>query len=408
MVPSKSVAPRYFPWNGSRAPEQINRLTDITGDLALNRDKEYEIGREAILDYLKKTPAFTGKFKQYENGDMKFWYCLVNQAAPGTGASHAVVLDDLKITIGDIAAFLTDENDTFTGTILFPKLRVSGLSINIADPTSIVERNFSVVGEKYQILDDKYYAYETATVAGSGSVAGTVDLTTLPPVECASGEYILKVLRVRGTTVVEITEGLSSVSDTYAYSNSTHVVTVQTCIAGDVLKVYYISNSAYTTLWTDDDTDATFLVAENCEIWIKFTSTNKIYRLQTIGIDATFTRDDKREVGNEEVVQTSVKDTSVKISLNKFAEGFSLEDILASDTIYPFIDPKDFADDIQVQVKIYSDSTHTAFKIGYLMQNVSPTAIGMSQAVQDNMKNTYALEGDNITVSDVEAEIALV
>jgi hypothetical protein len=127
--------------------------------------------------------------------------------------------------------------------------------------------------------------------------------------------------------------------------------------------------------------------------------------LQTVGIDVAFTRTDYREIGNSEIVQTGVRDKTVTINLDRFTEGNYLENILASDTTYPYIDPRNFADNIQMIVKIFTDNTHTTFKMGYLMKNISPIAMATTQAVEDYNKRTNRLETDNLVISDLESEI---
>ena len=56
-------------------------------------------------------------------------------------------------------------------------------------------------------------------------------------------------------------------------------------------------------------------------------------------------------------------------------------------------------------VKIFGEKEHTNFRIGYLMNKISPTAIGNSQAINDYNKSTTALECDNLIISDLESEI---
>jgi hypothetical protein len=416
MIHAKFSKPRWFSWNSNREPEQINRLQEISKDLALNRDKQYEIGRVDLLDYRKKTPSLTKRLRQFENGDMSFWYDLANKENPGTGDDHYVTLEDFKNTIGDIAYFLTDDDNTFTGTQWIPKVRVSGFSLNIGDPEAIVERNFNVVGENDITLPDNYLAYAKKIVgAGSGAFADTVVLdgaTGNPPVPVAyaSSKYIFRVLRIRSGQVSELIEDetLSPAVNTWGYNNSTKTVTVQDCETGDILKVYYESATAYTTTWTDDNVDATMLLAEYCEIYIKFTTSNKIYRLQSIGIDATLTRTDYGEIGTFEKVQYGVKDQTVRISLNRYLQGFALEDIFAGETAYPYVNPMDFVDDLQILVKVYGERAHTNFKIGYLMTKVSPTTLGNTLTVQDYLKATNSLECDNVKISDTESEVAFI
>lgn len=403
MIHAKLVQPRIFPHNSARAPEQIDRAQDIGGDLTLNQDKLYEIGRDGKLGVNKKTPSLAYSMTQYEYGSMAFWYALANLADPESGGlDDSIDLDDIKSTTFDITAYMTDDDNTFTGTMWFPKLRVNGFSLNIGDPDAIVERKFDLVGEDFKILDGKYFAYNTATMTGSG-----IKTITLSPVavEYASGKYIFRVLRIRSGVCTELVEDTSSPYADNTWRYSTGDVIVQTCLDGDIIKVYYESSTAYTTLWTDNDAEPVVLLAESCEIYMKVGTGTRIYRLQSVGIDAAFERTDYKEVGNTEIVQRGVKSKTVTVALDRFNEGFSLEDILASDTTYPYINPRDYADNIQLMVKIFSDSTHTTFKMGYLITGLSPTTLGASQAVEDYSKISDSLEADNLKISSDESEI---
>lgn len=402
MLHAKYVKPRIFPWNNDRDPEQIDRAQDIGGDLTLNREKVFEIGRDGLLGYRKQTPSFTYTMRQFEYGSMAFYYALANKELPGSGEDHYIDLNDLKETKCDIAAFLTDDNDIFRGTIWFPKLRVNGFSLNIADPDAIIERNFNLIGEDYRMLDENYFSFEKATVGAPGD--GTVTLDPIA-VEYASGAYIFRVLRVRSGAVTELVEDIGAGDNTWSYNPATHVVTVKTCLASDILKVYYESATAYTTTWTNNNSDPELLLSEYAEIYLKVGVGTRIYRLQTIGLDVSFERADYKEIGNSEVVQTGVKNKTVTISLNRFSENFSLEDILASDTAYPYINPRNFAENIQIMIKIFNEKEHATFKIGYLMNNVSPTTLGTSQTVEDYNQRSNALECDNLKISDEESEI---
>jgi len=398
MIHSKYVKPRIFPWLTERAPEQINRSQDIGGDLTLNREKQYEIGRDGILGYKKNTPSFKYSMKQFEYGSMEFWYSLANLEDPASGAAHSIDLDDMKTKKFDIAAFLTDDSGTFEGTIWFPKLRVNGFSLGIADPDAIIERNFDLVGEDYKILDGKYFAYQKATAAG----ASTAIVLSPVPVQYASGEYVLRVLRERAGVVSELVE-----TTDYSFA-APATVTVTGGVALDVIKVYYESATAYTTTWTDNDVASDFLTADSCEIYMKVGTGTRLYRLQSLAIDVSFERTDYKELGNSEVVLTGSKSQTVKVSLDRYAEDFSLEKILASDTTYPYINPRDFAENIQILVKVFSDKAHTSFKIGYLMSDLTPTTMNTAQTKEDYGKRTTALECDNVKISDVESEVALI
>lgn len=397
MIHAKMCKPRAFPWNNDRTPEQIDRLQNIGGDLTLNREKVYEIGRVGRLGFKKSTPSFAYSATQFEYGSMAFWYDLANKENPGSGEDHYIDLDDIVDTQCDIAAFLTDDDNTFRGSIWFPGLRVNGFSINIGDPDATVERTFDLVGEDYKMLDAKYFSYQKATAAGA-----TTNMVLSPAaIEFASGDYIFRVLRVRSGVVSELVE-----TTDWTYNSGTSTLTVTGGVAGDIIKAYYPSSTAYATTWTDNDVDPDLLLAEYCEIRLKVGSDTRIYRLQSVGIDVSFDRADYKEIGNSEVVQRGVNDKTVTVALDRFSEDFALEDILASDTTYPYIDPRDFAENIQMQVLIYNEKAHTSFKIGYLITGLSPVSVGTTQDVQAYNQRTANLESDNLKISDTLSELA--
>jgi hypothetical protein len=403
MIHAKLVQPRIFPHNSARQPEQIDRAQDIGGDLTINQEKIYEIGRDGKLGVRKNNPSLAYSMTQYEYGSMAFWYALANVEDPASGGlDNSIDLDDLKSTTFDISAYMTDDDNTFKGTMWFPKLRVNGFSINIGDPDAIVERTYDLIGEDFKILDGKYFNYVSDIAPSDGPASVSVDPN---PIEYASGKFIFRVLRIRGGQATEIFEGTGD--NTYTYDPAPAAdVYVTTCLTGDLIKVYYPCDTAYTTLWADNDVDSDALLAEACEIYMKVGTGTRIYRLQSVGIDVAFERTDYKEIGNTDVVQRGVKSKTVTVKLDRFNEGFSLEDILASDTTYPYINPREFSETIQLQVKIFSDSTHTTFKMGYLINKLSPTTLGTSQAVEDYNKVTNSLESDNLKISSDESEIA--
>jgi len=408
MLHAKLCQPRIFPHASARSPEQIDRAQDIGGDLTLNQEKLYEVGRDGKLGVRKQTPSLSYPMTQYEYGSMDFWYALANIADPAsTGLDNSIDLDDIKTKTFDITAYLTDDDNTFVGTMWFPSLRVNGFSLSIGDPDAAVTRKFDLVGEDFKFLVGKYFNYDTVTMTGSGSKTVTLSQTAT---QWASGDYIFRVIRSRAGVATVLTEDDSSAyaDDTWRYTAGT--VIVQDCQDGDIIKVFYPSATAYATLWTDNDVDSDALFADSCEIYMKATvaAGARVYKLQSIGIDVSFDRTDYKEIGNKEIVQRGVKSKTVKVDLDRYNEGYSIETILASDTAYPYIDPRDFADDIQIMVKIYSDSTHTVFKMGYLITGLSPTAVGNSQAIEDYNKQTNSLESDNIKISSDESEIAFI
>ena len=405
MVHAKATYPRIFPWNNDRDSEQIDRAQTIGGDLTINQTKLYEIGRNRKLGVHKETPSFAYSMTQFENGAMALWRDLANIEDPASGAlDESIDLDDIKSTFFDISAYLLDDNNTFRGTIWFPKLRVNGFSINIADPDSIIERSFDLIGEDYEIVTDNYFAFKKGTAVGSGPAEVTLSPV---PIEWTSGDYVFRVLRVRGGVVTELLEDAGAGANTWAYNNGTKKVTVQTCVASDVIKVYYPSATAYTTLWTDNDVDAVAFYADQCSIYLKVGVgvDTRIYRLQSVGIDASFDRADYKEVGNNEVVQTGVNAKTVTVSLGRILEDFTIEEILAGSPAYPYINARDFSDEITLIVKIYTDNTKSTFAIGYKITGLSPTTLSTGANVEEYDTKDNALESDNFLVTPDESEL---
>jgi len=417
MFHSRFVKCRTFPWKG-RVPEQQDRLQNISGDLTLNREKINEIGRETgAVGYRKKPGTLSYKATQLEYGSMDFFRALANKVDPESGESApetTVTLDDISDTRVEMAAFLTDENDNFIGTIYLPNLRVNGFTINIADPEASIQRTFDLVSEKYMILDvdteiGGYLAYVT-DIAEAGTIETPVDFDVVcspDPVEYADGDYIFRVVRIRSDEETSLIEDPTEVdADTWSYDAPSKTVTIKDCLIADEVRIWYENSDApYDTLWANNGDDPDVLLAEYCEIYIKVSDSSRVYRLQTLGIDVKLTRADFKEIGNSEVVLTGAKEKVVTISLDRFAQDFSLEKILADVTGYPCVDPTEFADTIQIMVKIYKEKEHENFAIGYLMKNLSPTTLGFSHAVEDYQKTTNALVGDFLVVSDNEDDI---
>lgn len=405
MIHARATKPRIFPWNNDRDPEQIDRVQDMAGDLTINQEKLYEIGRDGKLGVHKQAPGLAPTLRQFENGSMSFWRALANKEDPSSGAlDESVDLDDIKSTKFDIAAFLTDDSGSFKGTIHFPKLRVSGFSIGIADPDATIERSFDLVGEDYKIIKDNYLAFQKATAVAPGELSITLSPAAI---EYASGKRVFKVLRVRSGEVSELLEDATPSYEDNTWRYDAGAVKVQTCLASDIVKVFYAAASAYTTLWTDNDVDAEAYYADQCDIYLKVGggSNQKIYRIQSVTIDGTFDRTDYKEVGNKEIVQTGVSAKTVTVTLGRILEDFTLEEILAGSPAYPFIDAREFSSDVTLTVKIYTDNTKTTFAMGYKITGLSPTSLATGATVEDYGTQDNTLESDNFMVTPDESEL---
>jgi len=399
MIKGNATTPRIISWS-ERDPAQIDRVNEITGNITINQDKLYEVGRTLKMGVHKLTPDTPITINQNEYLTMAFWRDLAGIADPETGGDRYIDLDDLKDAIFDISASYIDEDEVFQGTVHFPKMRLGGFSINIGDPEAKVLRSFNCVGELCRLVVDNYLAYAEGTASGA-SHAITFGGTGEPPLPLE--DTIFKVIRIRSGVVSEPT--------TYSYVAGT--LTITGCEVGDIHKVIYPAATAYTTLWTDNDVDPAAAYADQCEIYLRIGSGSeeRIYKLQSVNIDGTFDRTDYEEIGNREKTQFGVREKTVTVTLNRLVDDFSLEQILA-DQADPgdskIIDVREFSDEIGLVVKIYTDNTKTSFAYGIRIDDLSPTTLQPLAAQPEEMNPAdNALESDNFLVTDSLDDLGL-
>jgi len=408
MIHSSNYDPRCYPWNGDVAPIQIDRLQDLTATPTPNREKIREIGRSTIVDWRQRIPSTTVTARQLEYGTLNFWRKVANVADSET----SIDLDDFKTSMIDIVGYKTDDNGTFLGSVWYPKLRTSGFGITIGDTQANIERNFSFIGEDEILLqgDNKYFNYKRGTVSGSGVQAVTMENPTPVADPDNSGQYLFRVLRVvaNGTTT-ELTYSLTeptSGSNTYTYSGGT--LTVYASAATDIYKVYYSAGSYMTgeTPFTNNDTDASTLVAENASIYLYVSADNYVYRLQSVSIDVSFDRSDYYEIGNKEVVQRGINDKTVRVTLGRILEAYTVEEVLRGKAAgYGKISVREYLDTTTLRIKLYGNSAKTSFNIGYKSTGLAPTSFDASVPLNAYAQRNVTLESDNLTISNSESTI---
>jgi hypothetical protein len=408
MIHSKGYQPKVFPW-GNGNPAEIDRAQDIGGDLGLNRDKVNEIGRTGVVGYRKRTPSFRYTLRQLEYGSLEFWKKLANKA----DSARYITLEDFKTSICEIASYLTDDSNAFTGTLWIPKTRVSGFGLNIGDPDAMIERSFELIGEDYKMLqeDNKYLIY-LSDVVGTGETTKTIvigagSFATYPdPVENPdeAGKYILRLIRVRSGVASALEYGTGT--DQFSYDNGTTTITINNCEVGDVIKAFYSASNYITGVnpFVVNDVDPDVLDAENVSIFLG--SGNYLYRLQSCSIDGSLDRRDIKELGSTEVVQTGVRENTVNVTLGRLLERLTIEEVLRGVSAgYGLIDPRKFLDNISLIIKIFEDETKTTFKMGYKITNLTPTTIAQGTPLEDYANQNVTMTSDNLKVTDDEAEL---
>lgn len=410
MIHTSQWDPRVYPYNGDIAPAQIDRLQDLSATPTLNREKIREIGRDGIVDWRQRIPSTTLTARQLEYGTLAFWRKIANVSDNTT----SITLSDFKTSMVDIVGYKTDDSGTFTASVWYPKMRTSGFGISIGDPQANIERNFSFIGEDEIVLqgNNKYFNYKRLTVSGSGVQTATVEEPTPVADPDNSGQFLLRVLRViaDGTTT-ELTYSTTqptSSSDTFTYSAGT--LTVYATAATDIYKVYYSAGSYMTgdTPFTNNDTDAATLVGENASIYLYISANNYVYRLQSVGIDVSFDRSDYYEIGNDEVVQRGVNDKTVRVTLGRILEAYTVEEVLRGKAAgYGKISTRAYFDNTTLRVKLYGNSAKTSFNIGYKITGLAPTSFDASTPLNAYAQRSVTLESDNLQISNAEATINL-
>ena len=412
LIHASDYDPLIFPLNGDVAPAEIDRAQSIDPTVSLNREEVNEIGREdGLVGYVQGSPSVAYSLTQYEYGSMEFWRKITNKA----DSVQTITLNDFKTPAFDIVAYLTDVEGNTVGSLVYPKLRTAGFSISIGDPDAIVERSFDLIGEEAKIYqgDNKYWIYERHE-AQSGS-DDVVDLSVREPAinpdidvgEADEVKYIERVMRVRGSVTTELT-----VTEDYTYSSVTKNLTLVSVLTSDVIKIYYTSATVPSQLWIPNDSDAVALKADSVSIYLyipqsgKPSSSDYVYRLQSATIDVSFDRLDLKEIGNTEVVQRSINDQTVTVTLGRLLDQFTIEEVLRGEAPgYGVIDVEKFTDSASLIIKFFSDSSKQTFTYGMKIDNLSPTEVGNAIAVQEHTNADTTLESKKLTISVDNAEL---
>lgn len=413
MIESSYYRPRIFPYKGNVTPAEIDRAQGIDPGITSNREKVEEIGRDGVVGYTKTIPTIDYRLTQLEYGDIEFWQKIVNTATLGANGQTGIVLNDFKTPAFDIAAYLTDDDGTFKGTKWYPKLRTSGFSWNIGDPDAVIERTFDFIGEnpvtfqgnnKYviQLLDT------TASGAGHTIVIGSGDWSNYPtPIlnpdtpNSNNSDYFIRIVRTRSSVDYELVY-----TTDYTYAPTT--ITIAGSENGDIYKVYYTATTyiSASTPFTENDSSDDATLAHSTSIYLYVpgsglpTSSDYIYKLQSVTVDVSFAREDYKEIGNKEVVLRGVSDKTVTVTLGEIMEDFTIEEVLAGKAAdYGILDVAEFGSSTTLIVKFFSDSTKSTLRYGFKADSLSLTDLGDPAAINAYVKKDTVLEGEDLTIS---------
>lgn len=411
LIHSSNYKPRIFPYNGDGSPAEIDRAQSIDPSISLNREQIDEIGRDGKVGNLKQASETSYSLTQLEYGSMEFYKKLANVS----DSTQTITLNDFKTSTFDICAYLTNDDGTFKGTVRYPELRVSSFSFSASEPQGAIERSFDLVGENASILqgNNKYYIYEEHEV-GSGT-DDEIDLSAKEPTkrpdepEGDNSDYFFRVLRVRDGSTSELTY-----DDDYTYNETTKKLTVNSVETDDLIKIYYSSSTAPDTLFENNDTDPAAISGESVSIYLyvpasgKPSSSDYIYKLQSADIEASLDREDLFALGNKNVVQRGVTDKTVTVTLSRFYENATVEEVLRGvSSDYGELDISKFTDDASLIIKVFSDNTKNTFKYGLKVDDLSVSDLNLGIDVNEYHQREVTAEAENVTITEDETELGI-
>jgi hypothetical protein len=409
-VHSSNVKPCVVPLSGDNTKTEIDRVQALDFDVATNREKIQELGRDGAVGYRKNIPSISGTLRQLEYGSIAFWNSLANKSDNNT----VIDLNDFKTARVDFLGYKTDDSDEFLGTVFYPELRTSGFSLTIGDPSANAERSFSFVGED-EILwqnNNKYVIFlkdASCSTTSHDIVIGSGAFSAYPaPVEDPDNtqSYIIRIIRIRGGVSTDLVEGVD-----FTYTSGTKTISFdlsgKPSASGDIYKVWYTAATYITAVdpFVVNDTDLASLPAENCSIYLA--EGGYISRLQSVSVEVSFERNDLKEIGNSEVVTRGIKSKTVTVTLGRTLETYTIEEVLRGKVAASWgkIDPREFSDNLKLIVKMYDDKEKTNFLLGFSSNDLSATSLADSQAVDDYGTRSTTLTGENLIITNVEGSL---
>jgi len=407
MFHSSKFQPRINPVYNDSPAGQIDRAQDLRASITLNRTKVKELGNSDLVCWKQGIPTNTVTVRQLEYGEMDMWQQLANTSL----VDDAIIADDYKVALSDISVYLTDDIDIFRGTLWYPSCRVSTFALNIGDPDALIERTYTLTNENEMIFqnDNKYVIYLAHTSVG-GAInftigQGAYDFYPLPVEDPDnSGNYFLRCYRYRSSdsTNTLLVEGTG-----YTYDDGLYQIDVADSTLGDVFtwvytSDYYVSGS---NPFTPNTGDLCAIKADECTIYLESSTT--VSKLQSVSFDCNFDRLDIKEIGTTDVVAFGARDIVTTASLGQIVESWTVDEVLrgVAGLGYGKLNVREYQDDMVLKIKVYTDNTKATFKMGYRLNNLSPTSIDDGDTIDDYATRNITLEGDYVLVTSNEATL---
>lgn len=404
---SRSVSPWFIPNKGGSASD-LHGITNITGGSSVDSTDVFVVGKSDKCATDKAIPQATIAVKQLERGEIESYLTLANLADEPVGGLDLL---DFSNALVDVALY---ERANFDGTIeqtnWFPKMAISSLTLDIADPEARIERSFDLTGDNEHQLnyDNKILIHKVDTAPSGTSGSYQIDLTSvgIPATDPNnSGAYMLRVDRTRD----DETETLDLGTD-YTYNTSGEVLTITSAEGDDVYNIYF-SSDAFGIDGDPTSVDSAspcFLKADSVTVLISDTDEElELDLLTSLSIKATINRIDEGVIGNDEKILKEISDTPVDVSLSgRVKDSTILEAFMGHlNDSWGVTDVKLFLDTVRITVKIYSDATKDTFLIGY-----QTTGLSFKSDSQDFTANEFgtldvSASSTNLLITTTEADL---
>lgn len=413
-VHSSGFKPRIYPWNGSGASMQLDRVQSITPTKTPNKQEVNEIGNDDdLVGHVKGRFELDLSMTQIENAAFAQWLAMANKSD-----TDEVSVDDFRTAAFDFAAFVRDDSREYIGTVWYPELRVASFSINSSDPDALIERSFTLAGnEAHRWQGANKYVHQVVREVESGDEGDyDIDLSARAPVKdpCLpagdDSDYFIRILRYRDGVTSEL-----DYSDDYTYNDGTSELTVKDCEVGDVIKVYYTTGVAPTSeseLWTPNTVDPVGLSAAYGSAYLYIPASGSpsgddyLYRVQGLTVEAALTREDLGEFGTDRITDRGVTEKTVTATLNRRNSKASLEEIFCGKgSNYGHINFNEFEDSMTLIVEFYKDIKKTQFGYGIKVQNLGVTGMGGGINVLEYLMNEATLTSKNLTLTSNRSKL---
>lgn len=404
---ARAVSPWFIPNKGGVARD-LHGITNITGGASVDSEDIFVVGKSDKCATDKAIPSATVSVTQLERGEILSYLTLANLDSEPVGGLDLL---DFSEALVDVALYEREEFDgTVEQTVWFPKMAISSLSIDIADPEARIERSFELIGDNEHHLqyDNKILLHMEQTAPSGTSGSYPIDLTStgvaaLDPNN--SGAYMLRVDRTRDGSTETLTLGTD-----YTYNPSGEVLTITAAEGDDVYNVYF-SSDAFGPDGDPTSVDTAspcFLKADSVTVLVSDGNEEiELELLTSVSISATIERIDEGVIGNDEKVLKEISSTPVTVALSGRVRHVEVLEAFMGhlDDEWGITDVKRFLDNVRITVKIYSDSTKSTFLLGYQTSGLSFTDDSQDFTANEFGTLDVNASSTNLLITTTEADL---